>query len=65
MNRFRVYARHGNAYIGETLDQLLNGHCNVESIPNISVEKTNGKWFTQNSNKMKNKIYHTVRTVIK
>ena len=52
MNRFGDYTPHGNTYIGETLDQLLNGHCNVESIPNISVEKTNGKWFTSDNRRL-------------
>jgi hypothetical protein len=41
--------RHGNTCIGETLDQLLNGHSNVESIPNISVVQRNGKWFTSDN----------------
>ena len=49
MNRFDDYTPHGNTYIGETLDQLLNGHCNVESIPNICVVERNGKWFTSDN----------------
>ena len=49
MNRFGDYTPHGNTYIGETLDQLLNGHCNVESIPNICVVERNGKWFTSDN----------------
>ena len=52
MNRFGDYTQHGNTYIGETLDQLLNGHCNVESIPNISVEERNGKWFTSDNRRL-------------
>ena len=52
MNRFGDYTPHGNTYIGETLDQLLNGHCNVESMPNISVEKANGKWFTSDNRRL-------------
>ena len=52
MNRFGDYTPHGNTYIGETLDQLLNGHCNVESIPNISVEERNGKWFTSDNRRL-------------
>jgi hypothetical protein len=72
MNKFGDNTQHRNTYIGETLDQLLNEHCSVQSIPKISVEQRNGQWFTsdnrrfklvsllrhlQKSNKMKNKIY--------
>ena len=39
MNKFGDYTAHGDTYIGETLDQLLNGHCNVQSIPKISCTK--------------------------
>jgi hypothetical protein len=42
MDRFGDYTPHGNTCIGETLDQLLNGHCNVQRIPNISVVQSNG-----------------------
>ena len=52
MNRFGDYTPHGNTYIGETLDQLLNGHCNVGSIPNISVVERNGKWFTSDNRRL-------------
>ena len=52
MNRFGDYTLHGNTYIGETLDQLLNGHCNVQSIPNISVAQRNGKWFTSDNRRL-------------
>ena len=52
MNRFGDYTPHGNTYIGETLDQLLNGHCSVESIPNISVVERNGKWFTSDNRRL-------------
>jgi hypothetical protein len=37
MNRFGCHTPHVDTYIGETLDQLLNGHCHVHSIPKISV----------------------------
>ena len=52
MNRFGDYTPHGNTYIGETLDQLLNGHFNVQSIPNISVVERNGKRFTSDSRRL-------------
>ena len=52
MNRFGDYTPHGNICIGETLDQLLNGHCNVQSIPKISVAQRNGKWFTSDNRRL-------------
>jgi hypothetical protein len=52
MNKFGDDTQHGNTYIGETLDQLLNGQCNVQSIPNISVEQRNGKWFTSDNRRV-------------
>ena len=52
MNRFGDYTLHGNTYIGETLDQLLNEQCNVQSIPNISVAQRNGKWFTSDNRRL-------------
>ena len=52
MNRFGDYTPHGNTYIGETLDRLLNGHCNVESIPNIRVVQWNGKWFIPDNRRL-------------
>ena len=51
-NKFGEYTPHRKTYIGETLDQLLNGHCNVESIPNISVVERNGKWFTSDNRRL-------------
>jgi hypothetical protein len=52
MNKFGDYTPHGDTYIGETLDQLLNGHCNVLSIPNISVVQMNDKWFTSDNRRL-------------
>ncbi|XP_063416908.1 myb-like protein AA [Mytilus trossulus] len=52
MNRFGGYTNHGNTYIGETLDQLLKGHCNVNSIPTISVVKKYGKWYTSDNRRL-------------
>ena len=46
LNRFCEYTRHANMYIGETLDHLLEGRCNVEDILIMKVLKMNGKWFT-------------------
>jgi hypothetical protein len=52
MNRFGDYTPHGNICIGETLDELLNGQCIVESIPHISVAQRNGKWFTSDNRRL-------------
>ena len=38
--------------IGETLDDILNGHINVHSIPSISVVKQNGLWFTADNRRL-------------
>ena len=52
MNKFGDYTTHGDTYIGETLDQLLNGNCNVQSIPEISVVQMHGKWFTSDNRRL-------------
>ena len=52
MNRFGCHTPHVDTYIGETLDQLLNGHCHVHSIPKISVVQRNGKWFTSDNRRL-------------
>ena len=38
--------------IGNTLDDILNGHINVQSIPSISVVKQNGLWFTADNRRL-------------
>lgn len=52
LNRFGDYTQHGHLTIGETLDQLLNGYCNVNDIPNISVVWTKGKYFTADNRRL-------------
>ena len=52
MNKFGDNTQHRNTYIGETLDQLLNEHCSVQSIPKISVEQRNGQWFTSDNRRL-------------
>ncbi|XP_071181122.1 rac guanine nucleotide exchange factor JJ-like [Mytilus edulis] len=52
MNRFGDYTMHGNTYIGETLDELLQGYCNVNSIPTITVVKKYGKWYTSDNRRL-------------
>lgn len=52
MNRFGDYTMHGNTYIGETLDQLLQGHCNVNNIPTITVVNKYGKWYTSDNRRL-------------
>lgn len=51
-NRFGDYTAHGSLCIGETLDQLLNGTCNVSYIPIISVIWRNGKYFTTDNRRL-------------
>ena len=38
--------------IGETLDDILTGHINVQSIPSISVKKQSGLWFTADNRRL-------------
>eukprot|EP00477_Mikrocytos_mackini_P002552 GAHX01002887.1.p1 GENE.GAHX01002887.1~~GAHX01002887.1.p1 ORF type:complete len:345 (+),score=37.46 GAHX01002887.1:299-1333(+) len=38
--------------IGETLDDILTGRINVNSIPSISVYNKNGKWFTADNRRL-------------
>lgn len=38
--------------IGKTLDDILTGKINVNSIPNISVCNRNGKWFTADNRRL-------------
>jgi len=52
LNRFGEYTRHANMYIGETLDHLLVGRCNVEDILAMKVVKMNGKWFTPDNRRV-------------
>ena len=52
MSKFGDYTVHRDTDIGETLDQLLNGHCNVQSIPKISVIQIDGKWFTSDNRRL-------------
>jgi hypothetical protein len=42
LNRFGDYTRHANMNIGETLDYLLVGRCNVDDILTMNVMKMNG-----------------------
>lgn len=41
-NRFDEKCRHSNAFIGETLDELIEGKINVNDIPPISATKIDG-----------------------
>ncbi|XP_061187252.1 uncharacterized protein LOC133195425 [Saccostrea echinata] len=38
--------------IGNTLDDILSGRCNINSIPNISVVKRDGLWFTSDNRRL-------------
>ena len=52
LNRFGDYTRHGKMCIGETLDDLLVGRCNVDDILTMRVMKRNGKWFTSDNRRL-------------
>ena len=52
MNRFGDYTPHANMYIGETLDHLLEGRCNVDDILTMNVMKRNGEWFTSDNRRL-------------
>ena len=52
LNRFGDYTRHAKMCIGETLDHLLVGRCNVEDILTMIVMKRNGKWFTSDNRRL-------------
>jgi hypothetical protein len=51
-NKFGDYTRHAKMCIGETLDHLLVGRCNVEDILTMRVMETNGKWFTSDNRRL-------------
>lgn len=44
-NSFGGYTSHPFRRIGQTLDDILSGRCNVDSIPRISVMNRNGLWL--------------------
>lgn len=49
---FGRYTPHPYKPIGETLDDILTGKINVNSIPTISVYKKDGQWFTANNRRL-------------
>lgn len=49
---FGRYTPHPYKPIGETLDDILTGKINVNSIPTISVYKRDGQWFTANNRRL-------------
>ncbi|XP_062573728.1 uncharacterized protein LOC134235607 [Saccostrea cucullata] len=49
---FGHYTSHPFRPIGNTLDDILSGRCNINSIPNISVIKRNGLWFTADNRRL-------------
>ncbi|CAG2201938.1 unnamed protein product [Mytilus edulis] len=51
-NTFGKKTQHRNTYIGETLDELINGTATVFSIPTISVFQHKGKWFTSDNRRL-------------
>lgn len=51
-NSFGGYTSHPFRRIGQTLDDILSGRCNVDSIPRISVMNRNGLWFTADNRRL-------------
>lgn len=49
---FGRYTSHPYKPIGETLDDILTGKINVNSIPTISVYKKDGQWFTAHNRRL-------------
>lgn len=51
-NTFGGYTSHPFRCIGQTLDDILSGRCEVDSIPRISVMKRDGQWFTADNRRL-------------
>lgn len=49
---FGNYTSHPYRPIGETLDDIITGKINVNSIPTISVLKKDGQWFTADNRRL-------------
>uniref|UniRef100_A0A8W8NC25 Uncharacterized protein n=1 Tax=Magallana gigas TaxID=29159 RepID=A0A8W8NC25_MAGGI len=49
---FGSKTRHSNKLIGETLDDILTGEIDINSIPCISVCNRNGYWFTPDNKRL-------------
>lgn len=65
-NSFGGYTSHPFRRIGQTLDDILSGCCNVDSIPRISVMNRNGLYFNRPKNAGKlRKFYVSVTFYIK
>lgn len=51
-NTFGKSTIHSDKYIGETLDEVINGTVKVNNIPTISVFIHNKKWFTTDNRRL-------------
>lgn len=51
-NTFGKSTSHRYMYIGDTLDELINGSATVTSIPKIGVFRQEGKWFTVDNRRL-------------
>lgn len=49
---FGGYMSHPFRRIGQTLDDILSGRCNVDSIPRISVMKRDRLWFIADNSRL-------------
>ncbi|CAG2231020.1 unnamed protein product [Mytilus edulis] len=50
-NRINTVFR-GNRLVGGTLDDIMEGRCNIKDIPMISVMNRNGKWVTADNRRL-------------
>ena len=51
-NSFGNYTPHRNKTIGETLDDILLGKCEISDLPTISVIKKNGFWVSADNRRL-------------
>ncbi|XP_071158506.1 uncharacterized protein [Mytilus edulis] len=51
-SRFDKNSRHGGKNIGETLDELMEERCSINSIPKIRVMWMDGKWVTADNRRL-------------
>ena len=51
-NFFDKRSRHSGILIGETLDDICEGRCNIDDIPTIRVMKRGGNWVTADNRRL-------------
>ncbi|KAJ8319289.1 hypothetical protein KUTeg_004380 [Tegillarca granosa] len=51
-NTFGNHGRYANRLIGESLDDILLGNCNVHDIPTITVVRRNNAWYSVDNRRL-------------